>query len=85
MTNLQRNLGKLLLPNQATIKQPREPRFEVLWYTDEDRQNDPMTKTFFTRKKALAYYNEHKNDKGCYYWEVTHRDADWYVIEDIIW
>ena len=67
----------------------KEPRFEVLWYegaTEQEAYNrgDYRTKEFYTRKKAIAFYNEHRNDEGKFGWWVTHRDSDWYVIEDII-
>jgi len=67
----------------------REPRFEVLWYVGHDLANarndgNYETKEFYTRKAALKFYEEHKNDVGKFDWWVTHRNADWEVIEDII-
>ncbi len=68
----------------------REARFEVLWYkgqTEEEalRNGDIQTKVFYTKKQALAFYEQHKNDTDKYGWWVTHRNADWEVIEDIIY
>ena len=64
----------------------REPRFEVLFYplVNEDCSEDPITKVFYTRKAALNFYKQHKNDTDKAGWWITHRDADWEVIEDII-
>lgn len=67
----------------------RNPRFEVLWYEganeQEAYQGDYHTKEFFTRKKAIAFYKDHKEDEGKFGWMVTHRNADWEIIEDIVW
>ena len=59
----------------------REPRFEVLWYKDD---GDYESQDFYTRKQALAFYEQHKNDKDKHDFWVTHRNSDWEVIEDII-
>ena len=70
----------------------REPRFEVLWYKKEvveDKYGNELTfedyetKDFFTRKSALKFYEEHKNDPDKYGWWITHRNSDWEVIEDV--
>ena len=58
--------------------------FEVLWYNEHNSQNEPHTKEFKTRKEALTFYEEHKNDEDKFDWWVTKRDKNWYVIEDII-
>jgi len=60
----------------------REKRFEVLYYTVD---NNYEALTFATRKQALKFYEEHKDDNDKFGWWVTHRDADWSVIEDIIY
>lgn len=69
-----------------------ENRFEALWYNKAENETvehamrcgDYETKDFRTRKQALAFYEEHKNDADKCGWWVTHRNADWEVIEDII-
>lgn len=61
-----------------------EKRFEVLWYDNERKDGYYYTKEFRTRKEAINFYEKHKNDSDKCGWWVTHRDADWYVIEDII-
>lgn len=65
----------------------REPRFEVLWYegpTEFDAVMDDFhTKEFYTRKKALAFYEKHRNDENKYLWMVSHRNANWKIIERI--
>ena len=67
----------------------REPRFEVLWYEGPAEfdavRGDYRTKEFYTRKKALAFYEKHRNDENKYLWLVTHRDANWVIIETIVW
>lgn len=72
----------------------REPRFEVLWYRQEIAEDiygnvqhieRTESKDFYTRKAALKFYEEHKNDTDKYGWWVTHRNANWEVIEDIIY
>ena len=58
-------------------------KYEVLWY--ELGCDDPQSKEFKTKKEAMAFYNSIKDDDDkCNFW-VTKRDADWYVIEDIIY
>lgn len=61
---------------------PREPRFEVLWYKED---GDYESRDFYTRKSALKFYEEHKNDVDKHDFWVTHRNVDWEVIEDIIY
>lgn len=58
--------------------------YEVLWYGNEDF-GDVDFKTFKTRKQALKFYEEHKNDKDKFYFWVTKRNKDGEVIEDIIY
>lgn len=68
-------------------KRTREPRFEVLWYNVEQRGDvweDYETKEFYTRKQALKFYESIKDDPTKDGFWVTHRDEDWFVIEDII-
>ena len=61
---------------------PREPRFEVLWYKED---GDYESQDFYTRKSALKFWAEHKNDQDKHDFWVTHRNSDWEVIEDIIY
>ena len=66
----------------------KRPRFEVLWYEGSTEQeayarDEYHTKEFYTRKKAIAFCNEHRNDQGKFGWWITRRDADWYVVEYI--
>ncbi len=70
-----------------------EKRFEALWYNRKEnesieeamRNGDYDTKSFYTRKQVLAFYEAHKNDTDKCGWWITHRDSDWCVIEDIIY
>lgn len=88
METLALKLGALLLPPKAKRPTKREPRFEVLWYegnTEEEAlRGDYHTKEFFTKKQALAYYQAHKGDANRFGWWVTHRDADWDVLETLV-
>lgn len=72
----------------------REKRFECLWYVKQyDGQSDVEamqfgdydSKDFYSRKDALNFYEKHKNDTDKCGWWVTRRDADWCVIEDIVY
>jgi hypothetical protein len=36
-------------------------------------------------RDALKFYNEHKNDDDKFDWWVTKRNADWEVVEDIVY
>ena len=58
--------------------------YEVLWYTDIDL-NNYETRRFGSKKQALAYYERHKEDIDTYCWWVTYRDADGFVLTDIIY
>ena len=63
--------------------------FECLWYeglTEEQVfKDDPKTKEFTTKKQAMKYYEEHKNDSNKFGWWVTKRDNEWFVLEDYIY
>lgn len=59
--------------------------YEVLYYTSVDMMGDPIFKEFKTRKQALNFYEQHKNDNDKFGWWVTKRDQDGYVVEDIIY
>ena len=63
--------------------------YEVLWYegnTEEEALcGDAHWVNFSTRKKALNYYEQHKNDAGCFAWWVTKRDADGEIVEDLVY
>ena len=71
----------------------RQPRYEVLWYkkletetvAEAMRNGDYETKSFYTRKSAMKFYEEHKNDTDKCGWWITHRNSDWEVIEDIVY
>ena len=55
--------------------------YEVLWYNNQD---DYDTLEFTSKKEALNYYEQHKNDDDKINWWVTQRDEYGCVIEDII-
>ena len=58
----------------SDMKVPQVPWFEVLYYMDHDGIiEDVFTEDFCTKEKALAYYEEHKNDHNKYGWLVTKR------------
>ena len=56
--------------------------YEVLWYNNQD---DYDTKEFRSKKEALNYYEQHKNDADKINWWVTQRDEYGCVVEDIIY
>ena len=49
--------------------------YEVMWFMDHDGIiEDCFTKEFKTKKSAIEYYEQHKNDSDKYGWLVTKRD-----------
>lgn len=64
--------------------------YEVFYYNCskedflEGRENDYETIGFRTRKQALKFYEQHKDDEDKAGWWITKRNKDWEVIEDII-
>ena len=64
--------------------------YSVLWYTGYDAEKGQPTgdfeeREFKTYKSAMKFYEVHKNDEGKYFWWVTSRDEDGYVIDDFVW
>ena len=67
--------------------------YEALWYNkkpteseDEGMQKgDCSFKEFASKKKALEYYEKHKNDADKCGWWVTKRDEDGMVEDDYIY
>lgn len=55
--------------------------YEVLWYNNQD---DYDAIEFTSKKEALNYYEQHKNDDDKINWWVTQRDEYGCVIEYII-
>lgn len=64
-------------------------RFEVLWYggktEKEASDSDCETEEFGTRNSAMKFFNKHKDDEDKWNFMVTHRDADWCIVEDIVY
>ena len=66
--------------------------YEVLWYECEEGQEknpqeygDADWRRFSSKKKALEYYEKHKNDKCKCLWWVTYRDEEGFVLDDIVY
>lgn len=66
--------------------------YEVLYYPCERgfeknplEYGDPIFRKFSSKKKALEYYENHKNDPCKCLWWVTYRDEYGDVIDDIIY
>lgn len=63
--------------------------YEVLWYEDYvdetgAKLQDCHFKSFKSKKSALHFYEQHKDDSSKYDWWVTKRDNDGTVLEDMI-
>ena len=56
--------------------------YEVLYYLDEDLNNFE-TVEFKSKKKALKFYEQHKDEY--YGWWITKRDSDNNILEDIVY
>lgn len=63
--------------------------YSVLWYTQIDEKGEAIgdfeEREFETKHKALNFYNRHKNNKDKFWFWVTKRDNDGFVITDIIY
>lgn len=57
--------------------------YEVTWFTDKDLNNYDF-KGFKTKKEALEFYNQHKNDADKFEFWVTYRDGEGFVLKDIV-
>lgn len=62
--------------------------YEALWYEGETEldalQGDFLTKDFKTKKDAINFYNDHKNDKDKFGFWVTLRSRNGDLIDDVI-
>lgn len=60
-------------------------KFEVMWYegatVGEAIENDRRKKVFYTRKKAFAFYEEHRDDGNKFGWCIAKKVTE-YIITD---
>lgn len=66
--------------------------YEVLWYDcEEGQEKNPSQygisswRRFNSKKKAMEYYEKHKDDKCKCLWWVTYRDEYGSVLDDLVY
>ena len=68
--------------------------YEVLFFTKEEneseeqatRNGDYETRKFGGKKRALAWYEKHKDDKNkCAFWVTRRDDETGEVLEDLVY
>ena len=62
----------------------RKPRYEVMWYegaTVGEAIQNGRKKVFYSRKKALSFYEEHQDDEDKFGWRIAKNVIE-YIITD---
>ena len=76
--DLQRELGKKLLPPQKKVRPKKY--YEIYWYAGEDEDGnvtgDPIFKTFSTKAAAQKWYDAHKDDEDKFQMDGPNEQID---------